>query len=430
MEQANARYHSLDALRAAALLLGIFFHAAESFCPERWSWAVVDSQANWIFAAFQHTLHGFRMEIFFLIAGFFAHLVFHRRGFRVFAQHRTQRILVPFVVGWVLLYPLMILIWIWGRMEMGRPDLLGLSPELADLTVLQIWAGHFISGAFLKQGFSLLHLWFLYYLLLLYACTLAGRWLWNMVDGSGRGTQRVDRGIAWILELRWPVALLALLTAPFPALMGGWVRTPNSSLTPDIPVLLTYGLFFGLGWMIHRQVHLLHRLRRHWQLNLGIGLGLAAVTFFGREIGNSLASLWPFPGTLYTLFLLLYATMIWAFVFGFSGLFMTFCREQSFFWRYVADSSYWLYLVHLILVVPLQILVSETAWHWSIKYLAINAVAFPLLFLSYNYLVRNTFIGARLNGRKFAKLELSTALPRFLAGWKRLVLTQGADTSE
>ena len=36
------RFHSLDALRGFALLLGVFFHAAESFCPERWSWAVLE----------------------------------------------------------------------------------------------------------------------------------------------------------------------------------------------------------------------------------------------------------------------------------------------------------------------------------------------------------------------------------------------------
>lgn len=430
MGQESSRYHSLDALRAAALLLGIFFHAAESFCPDRWSWAVVDPQAHWIFAAFQHTLHSFRMEVFFLIAGFFAHLVYHRRGFRAFVKHRTQRILVPFVVGWVVLYPVMILIWIWGRMEMGRPDLLGLPPGLEGLTTFQVWIGHFITGAFLKQGFSLLHLWFLYYLLLLYACTLAGRRLWARVDRSHQGVRMIDRGIAWVLGVRWPVALLALVTAPVLALMGGWVRTPNGSLVPDIPVLLAYGLFFGLGWMIHRQIHLLSHLRRGWGFNLTIGLALAAVTFFGRDIAGYLDPYGQFPRAIHLLFQLLYATMMWALVFGFSGLFMTFCREESRCWRYIADSSYWLYLVHLILVVPLQIAVSETAWHWSVKYIVINLIAFPILFLSYNYLVRNTFIGAQLNGRRYARVEFSTALPRLRAGWKRLVLAQEADTSE
>jgi glucan biosynthesis protein C len=430
MEQENSRYHSLDALRATALLLGIFFHAAESFCPERWSWAVVDPQAHWIFAAFQHTLHSFRMEVFFLIAGFFAHLVFHRRGFRAFVRHRMQRILVPFVVGWIILYPLIILIWIWGPLVMGRPDLVGMPPGTDLSMTWRIWIGFFASGLFAGREFNLIHLWFLYYLLLLYAVTLGGRWLWINTDRTGAGTRWIDRWIDRMLGLRWPIGLLALVTAPFLALMGGWVRTPNTSLVPDVPVLLTYGLFFGLGWMFHRQTHLLSHLRRGWMLNSSIGIALASVTFFGREIGGFLDPSGQFSTALHILFELFYATMMWSLVFGFSGLFITYCHEKSGFWRYVADSSYWLYLVHLILVVPLQILVSQTGWHWSIKYLIINAVAFPLLFLSYNYLVRDTFIGAQLNGRRFARIELSAALPRLRAGWKRRTWAQEADTAE
>lgn len=428
--RANSRYHSLDALRAAALLLGIFFHAAESFCPERWSWAIVDPQAHWIFAAFQHTLHSFRMEVFFLIAGFFAHLVLERRGLRGFIRHRTGRILVPFLAGWAVLYPLFILIWIWGRMVMGRPDLLGLPSGFQGLTVFQLWIGHFVTGGFMGKGFSLLHLWFLYYLLMLYGCALVVGWALTAASPSGRAIRALDRSTAWLLGLRWPVALPALLTVPLLALMGGWVRTPNGSLVPDVPVLATYGLFFALGWMIHRQTRLLPHLGRGWALNLGVGLGLAFLTFFGRQIGMYLDPSGQFAWGLHALFMLLYAMMMWTLAFGFSGLFMAVCREQSFFWRYVADSSYWLYLAHLVLVVPLQILVSRTDWHWSIKYLAINLIAFPLLFVSYNYLVRNTFIGAQLNGRRYARIELSRALPHLRSGWKRPVLVQETDTSK
>jgi glucans biosynthesis protein C len=38
---------------------------------------------------------------------------------------------------------------------------------------------------------------------------------------------------------------------------------------------------------------------------------------------------------------------------------------------------------------------------WVLKYPLILAVALPVLFLSYHYLARPTFIGAQLNGRKY-----------------------------
>ena len=412
MAQETPRYHSLDALRAAALLLGIFFHAAESFCPERWSWAVVDPQAHWVFAAFQHTLHSFRMEVFFLIAGFFAHLVYHRRGFRAFVRHRTQRILVPFLVGWVFLYPLIILIWIWGRLEMGRPDLIGMPAGTDASMTWWIWIGFFARGLFAGSEFSLIHLWFLYDLLLLYGCVLAGRWAWSVLDRSGRGKELADRFVSGLLHSRWPIAPLALLTLLPLWWMGEGVRTPNTSLMPDVPVLATYGLFFGLGWMMHRRTELLPHLRRNWVLNLGIGLVLAIATFFGADIGNFADPAGAHPVFLETLSICAYAAAMWALVFGFSGMFMTFCGRQNGFWRYIADSSYWLYLVHLVLVVPLQVLVSDANWHPAVKYLVINAIAFPVLFLSYNYLVRNTFLGAQLNGRRFARAEVRSILPR------------------
>ena len=93
--------------------------------------------------------------------------------------------------------------------------------------------------------------------------------------------------------------------------------------------------------------------------------------------------------------------MMWGFVLGFLGLFVRFRRAANARWRYIADSSYWIYLVHLPVVVALQILVAQWPAHWTLKYPLIVAAAVPLLFLSYHYLVRSTFIGAQLNGRRY-----------------------------
>jgi hypothetical protein len=40
---------------------------------------------------------------------------------------------------------------------------------------------------------------------------------------------------------------------------------------------------------------------------------------------------------------------------------------------------------------------------WWIQWPLINAIAFPLLLLSYHWLVRGTFIGAWLNGKRTGK---------------------------
>ena len=71
--------------------------------------------------------------------------------------------------------------------------------------------------------------------------------------------------------------------------------------------------------------------------------------------------------------------------------------------RYVSDASYWIYLVHLPIVVALQILVSRLPWHWSIKFPLILVVGLAVLFATYHYLVRATFVGQFLNGRRYPR---------------------------
>jgi hypothetical protein len=51
----------------------------------------------------------------------------------------------------------------------------------------------------------------------------------------------------------------------------------------------------------------------------------------------------------------------------------------------------------------LQVAVSSLDWPWPVKFAAILAVAFPVLFASYQLLVRYSVIGTVLNGRRIRK---------------------------
>ena len=93
--ETNDRLHALDALRAFALFLGIYFHASLSFMPGLEEWVVTDtstSPAIWLVSGFSHL---FRMSLFFFIAGYFARLVYHRKGCAYFVRDRAKRIALP-----------------------------------------------------------------------------------------------------------------------------------------------------------------------------------------------------------------------------------------------------------------------------------------------------------------------------------------------
>ncbi len=401
----ETRYHSLDALRGFALLLGVVFHAAESFEPgvARY-WAIEDNSTSEFLALFRHACHSFRMEIFFLIAGFFARLLLHRRGTRGFIRNRAGRILVPLVVGWLILYPILVCLWLTGAIVGGQPGRLGIPPELADTSPLLLAVGFFVQLRFLPM-FDLTHLWFLHQLSVVYALMLLVRFVWQaLLDSKPRWPCGVDKTFAALCGSAWSPLVLAGLTVPMLMLMDSWgVDTPQKSLLPHLPTTLLYGFLFCVGWLLHRQPELLEQFARRWRSGLLLGILLALPTGMGLDWLHE--SGWlehPMPGLRWA-YSALYALMMWGFVLGFLGLFVRFRRTPSARWRYIADSSYWIYLVHLPLVVGLQILVACWPGHWTWKYPLILAVATPVLFLSYHYLARSTFIGVQLNGRRYPR---------------------------
>ena len=95
----------------------------------------------------------------------------------------------------------------------------------------------------------------------------------------------------------------------------------------------------------------------------------------------------------------------WTATFAVIGLALRFLSGFSHARRYIADASYWLYLIHLPIVMALQVAVSRLDWPWPAKFAAILVIAFPLMFASYQLLVRYSFIGTVLNGRRTRRNE-------------------------
>ncbi|HEX2101384.1 MAG TPA: acyltransferase family protein [Candidatus Synoicihabitans sp.] len=380
----------LDAARAFALLLGVVFHASLSFMPMFLGWAVQDVSTSPLVAAFVMISHSFRMELFFLLAGFFGCLTARRMGVVRFCQTRAVRLLVPFVAGWFLLRPLLVSGWIMGSASLrGDYDFwAGLTAGFASLRSLP--AGIFTGS----------HLWFLYYLAMLTALMLVVRGLVTEASPIGALVRRSgDRFVAGLAESPGAWVVLVMPTAAALWFMRHWgMDTPDQTLWPHAPVLMVYGGFFGLGWMLARHPESLERLTR---LSLGRGLlaGVAAVGVLGlvRMQGEP-----SHPA--YTVarigFVVSYATLMWLLVWLTIGLFRTGCRRERPWVRYVADASFWIYLVHLPLVVWLQVAVAEVPLHWSIKLAAISIVTVAACLVTYDLFVRSTWLGALLNGRR------------------------------
>lgn len=102
--QSDSRRHDLDALRAFAMLLGIALHAFMAYSGR--PWIVMDGNMNAAFGEAINFIHGFRMQLFFLVSGFFTAMLVGRKGMNGMLQNRAARILVPLLLCVPTLLPL------------------------------------------------------------------------------------------------------------------------------------------------------------------------------------------------------------------------------------------------------------------------------------------------------------------------------------
>ena len=375
-----------------------------SFWAPRGVWVTQDrSTGTAAYILGFHYIHMFRLAAFFFMAGFFGRLVYHRRGLGGFLRDRCKRILVPLVCGWMVFYPLIVLVWIWGAVRAG----VVLAPGAEKLPVWQIWLGALTTGAAFRDGIRPAHLWFLYYLLQMYAIVLVARPLAGPLRATADRVMRVVMGNP---------AGPALVAVPIAAALywlrnPGGVRTPDLNLRPDPLVVLAYGTWFAFGWLLHRQPELLSQLSRRWWAYLAVGMAAGtvplAIAMRMSAAGNralSASAVLPFAAT--------YALGMVFLSLGFTGTFLRWLSRPVPAIRYLSDAAYWLYIAHLPLVAALQVACSRWALHWSIKWPMILTVALTVLLLSYQYLVRYSFIGRVLNGPRERGQLLRETVPR------------------
>jgi ABC-type multidrug transport system ATPase subunit/peptidoglycan/LPS O-acetylase OafA/YrhL len=351
---------------------------------------MVDSSPSGAIGVLSFVSHIFRMSLFFMIAGFFAHMLFQRKGARGFWADRAKRILVPLVAGWIVLFPAIAVVWVWGLTKMFA----GRMPEAPPMPPPS------------PGAFPLTHLWFLYYLLLLYVVVLAGRWLIAAIDRHGLVRSGADAAVRVVvssgtaaLVLAVPVGAALYLRPDLIAWAG--IPTPDHSLLPQATSVVAFGTAVVFGWLLHRQMDLLSHLRSRWLPHLA---GAVMFTAASMWVSSAEFAIGPLPpGRLKLIYSASYALAIWCWNFAILGFALRFMATANPRVRYVADASYWIYLVHLPIVAAMQVLVGRAPWHWSVKFPLVLAVSFVLLFLSYHYLVRSTFIGQLLNNRRYPR---------------------------
>jgi peptidoglycan/LPS O-acetylase OafA/YrhL len=381
------RYHALDSLRAAMMLLGIWLHTVVGYSRDG-GWPYKDAHPTDLYDWTLALIHTFRMPVFFVMAGFFGALLWERGKLR-FVRNRLGRILAPFALFWACMYPVVLWMAAYSR-EWGHAE--GMSRATRYIT----------SGAFLEYPHPL-HMWFLEYLLILYGIgsLVAGfvEWVGRM-PGVAASLAALNGWYRAIMETAWRPAVFAVPSAAALMLMrGGFLEDPPGFL-PVPRIVIAYTIPFFFGWLLFRNRDLLDGFQRHaWkQTILALALVGAWLTFMAPLQGRPEYWFWVKP-----LRSAAGALILWLLIFGLTGLFLRYCSRDQPVARYLADASYWMYMMHMPVVMLFQMTLAPLAWPAAVKVLLVVALSFPALALSYDVLVRATWLGTLLNGRPYAR---------------------------
>lgn len=376
------RYHSLDALRAVMMSLGIVIHTAITYMPSPTQvWALRDPERNVIFDYVVTFIHLFRMPTFFVVAGFFAAFLFIERGERDFIRNRSMRVLVPLVVFWPVIFPAAIgAFWF----SLGAT---GLRPDVT----LEVY----FRGALARSTF--VHLWFLYDLIIFYiAVVLLARF--PFPDSLKATIERLFRAV---LKSPFRAAGLGVISALTLIPMITGTLDTSSSYIPYWPALVAYGVYFGFGWMLYQVRDILGIFQKGAWTHLSLGLALFALpTVFVAETVLAQQST---PTLTHAINVVKNGLTMGFLVFGCIGLFMRHMETYSPFMRYFTDASYWIYLLHLPFAVWFAGLFAGTGFSAVTKFFIVSGLTTAVTVVTYHYFVRATFLGALLNGRRYPR---------------------------
>ena len=177
------------------------------------------------------------------------------------------------------------------------------------------------------------------------------------------------------------IALSAAASGAMLYQMRSWSIDYWGGLLPPLRILGTYGLFFLFGWLLFKRREVLDRFKRpawgyfmaglvcffihRYFVDTGCGTGrFCDPTAVGEHVGA----------------ILFLAPTIWFLVYGFLGLFLRYMERPSVPWRYMADASYWMYIVHPPLVMVLPTFLASVALPAMVKFLLVLSAATAVIF--------------------------------------------------
>ena len=364
------RFHGLDAVRGIAMLLGIVLHASLPYIEglPKGLWPSDKNTSNIIAIIFEF-IHIWRMPIFFIISGFFANLVITRKSLIIWWKNRFLRLVLPAMI----FFPIVSLTipWIFKYGYTGN-----------------------INFFFSNEG-QPHHLWFLYHLFIFVLFSIFIKFFGLIIYKFFKQINLIV--VVDIFNTVKSFLGRHIFDSRFPILMIFVFFIFNLFTGADLIINpLASGLYFLFGYRLYKNNLLFDFIKSNWKFYLIGGLTVTIIFF----ILNTQASNFAKEDVRWIPWVILKISSAVLLSFSFIGL-----AEQKFsnlnpIVRFISDSSYWVYLIHLPLVAFITFFMFKITIFAELKFLIAIILTSAICLITYKYFVRSTIIGILLNGKK------------------------------
>jgi glucans biosynthesis protein C len=376
--QNQGRLPGLEELRALAAVLVVGLHAGVPYLYTPMIgliWPTRDPRPSVLVDAIFWGIESFIMPLFFVLSGWSAATLFAKKTGWTFVVDRSRRVLLPLGVAMLLILPLVLYVWVTGWVI------------YLNLPAFKLRSLRF-DGEIRSNIWGLAHLWYLEYLYL-YCLALAGlAWV-----TPRRGLNERPRFIV-------PLGLLPAGMMLAGAIILAWdnriVLGFYQTYFPVPSKLAYYAIYFFAGVGLKRLPHWQISLRR-WSPNFG----LAAIAAFTCLL--PLIHARPEPGfdkaehVMLAIALASFGVSTTLAIFGF---FLTRSKPAHPWVIGVAEASLWIYMMHLPAVGLMQIDLGTWTGATALKFALVWGMAMIWTLLTYEGLVRKTWLGRLLHGER------------------------------
>jgi peptidoglycan/LPS O-acetylase OafA/YrhL len=376
------RFGGLDAVRGLAVIAGVMLHASVAYMPSRMYgllWPVHDAQTTPVCHFLFWWLHAFRLPLFFVISGFIGEMLCESRGVEAFLKHRFRRIAIPFLVCLVTVMPVTVIIWGTG-LCISRRCSLAQAMSLTTPFDSEVQQNYFGPG----------HLWF-----------LADLTIISLAFGLVRQEFTALPGAATNAAFRLPHRALAPLVIAVPTMLLLWgdaapFISHHNVFIPDTARMAYYGLYFCAGVIAYRRKEQALELLRYPLAHLAFSVPatVAMLLLLPAELAGESSGFRRF------LLSASVSLVAWLSIFGLMGLALRYWKTDRPAFRYLADASYWIYIIHLPIVGLSNIALQQLTIGAIPKFLTTALASLTVAVLSYQAFVRYTWIGLALHGAR------------------------------